>query len=641
MKKNLLLTTLVFAAVTAFAQTPRLSLCEEFTGENCPPCASTNPGLNATLNANSAKIIAIKWQVAIPSAPSNTWSLYQTNKTEINIRSTYYAINSAPSGRIDGQNLTAFGASSDHAGNITTGLINTAQAITSPFSITMNRAWGNGCNSVDVTVTVQATQNYTASTNALKFRTVMVERLISFASAPGTNGEKNFEDVGIKSFPSINNGFVLPNAWVSGQTYTFAINCPIPSYTRNKSEIAFVGFIQNETNKFVLQAVRADKVPFPATFSLTAVDANVNVSCTSTIASQVTFQNNGPSALTSCTIIPFTDGIAGNTTAWSGNLAVNASTTIVLNAITTPTATGAHTFSYQIATSTPYYLINESLTSKQYLVASDYQSTPVSEEFNLSTFPPLKWTGINSFNSITWSREVNAGSFANTANDGCVKMNFFNNTLIGDVDELYLPPADLSGAVTPTLSFDLSKAVKNNENDQLDVLVSNDCGVTWTNVYSKAGQQLITTGVSATAFIPSLAQDWINEKIALTGFNSPNVLVKFKTTNDNGNNLYIDNINLSVLPLGVTKNSRDDSNISLYPNPANNGTTVKIKSDNASISNVKIINVIGQIIYLKQVVLNPSSNHLYIDTSDFDNGVYFVVIDSGKSSSIKKLIISK
>ena len=75
MKKNILLTTLMIAGMTAFAQTPRLSLCEEFTGENCGPCAGTNPGLQTILNANAAKIIAIKWQVAIPSAPSATWSL--------------------------------------------------------------------------------------------------------------------------------------------------------------------------------------------------------------------------------------------------------------------------------------------------------------------------------------------------------------------------------------------------------------------------------------------------------------------------------------------------------------------------------------------------------------------------------------
>src|SRR4051812_9810277 len=88
MKKQYFLTVLMVASIVTFAQTPRLSLYEEFTGENCPPCAATNPGLNALLLApdNEANIVAIKWQVPIPSAPSNTWSLYRTNKAEIDWR---------------------------------------------------------------------------------------------------------------------------------------------------------------------------------------------------------------------------------------------------------------------------------------------------------------------------------------------------------------------------------------------------------------------------------------------------------------------------------------------------------------------------------------------------------------------------
>ena len=88
--KKTLLTMAVIAGLQLMAQspTPRLSLFEEFTGENCPPCAATNPALNALLAqpTNTAKVVAIKWQVPIPSAPSNTWSLYQTNKAEIDWR---------------------------------------------------------------------------------------------------------------------------------------------------------------------------------------------------------------------------------------------------------------------------------------------------------------------------------------------------------------------------------------------------------------------------------------------------------------------------------------------------------------------------------------------------------------------------
>ncbi len=44
------------------AQT-RLSLFEEFTGENCGPCAYYNPGLQTLLNANTGKVIFIAYRV--------------------------------------------------------------------------------------------------------------------------------------------------------------------------------------------------------------------------------------------------------------------------------------------------------------------------------------------------------------------------------------------------------------------------------------------------------------------------------------------------------------------------------------------------------------------------------------------------
>ena len=34
-----------------------------------------------------------------------------------------------------------------------------------------------------------------------------------------------------------------------GQTQTFTLSCPIPAYTRDKSEIAMVGFIQDEAKQ--------------------------------------------------------------------------------------------------------------------------------------------------------------------------------------------------------------------------------------------------------------------------------------------------------------------------------------------------------------------------------------------------------
>lgn len=153
MKKQLLALGLLLGAAGMNAQSTRLSVFEEFTGETCPPCAATNPGLNALLASptNTPKVIALKWQVPIPSAPTTTWSLYQTNKTEIDWRYRSQSaggygynnpggITSAPNGKMDGQNPTVFGASSDHPANLNNAVIAAAQAVPTPFSINVLRA---------------------------------------------------------------------------------------------------------------------------------------------------------------------------------------------------------------------------------------------------------------------------------------------------------------------------------------------------------------------------------------------------------------------------------------------------------------------------------------------------------------------
>src|SRR4249919_818892 len=136
MKKSLPLFALLFLAAVSNAQSTRMVLFEEFSGENCGPCAQANPGINATLAdpANINRVAAIKWEVPIPSAPTKATSLYQTNKAEINWRHLGWnggysstvinppssngfgyssqwvstdpitsGVNSAPQGRLDGQ----------------------------------------------------------------------------------------------------------------------------------------------------------------------------------------------------------------------------------------------------------------------------------------------------------------------------------------------------------------------------------------------------------------------------------------------------------------------------------------------------------------------------------------------------------
>jgi len=657
MKKHLLILALLFFLYEFKAQTPRMCLYEEFTGETCPPCASTNPALNATLAANASKIVAIKWQVPIPSAPTKTWSLYQTNKAEINWRYgsngygyasqdnatapvTSPGINSAPSGRIDGQHQWIFGATSDHPVTLTNAVISTAQSYTSAFSITMNRAWNKTCTAINLTVTIQATAPFT-SVGALIFRTVMVERNIQFSVQPGTNGETHFEDVAIKSFPTLQQGTPMASTWTLGQTQTFTMSCPLPSYTRKKDEVALVGFIQDDGNKKVAQAARADKAAIPDD-AISGVSAQVDLTCTGLITPTVELKNEGLlNSITVLTLTPYIDGVAGTPVPWTGNLAPGASTIVTLNSVTSPALSGNHTFSVDIDMSIPVYNLIKNATKVNYMVAANYQGASVSEGFTTSTYPPPGFGAINKDGGPGWSRNNLTGGY-NLSTES-TKYDFFTNTVIGDKDELYLPPMDFSQASGAQLFFDVAHAQRNTSSvDQLDILVSDNCGISWTNVYSKNGASLATAAPVGSAYFPDSGDpaSWRTDQVDLSTLTQPDVLIKFVTTSDNGNNLYLDNINLS-LTTGIKDRSSTSLKVSLFPNPANGTTHIMMNAMKAGAAKITVINTLGQVVFVKDLTLAEGTSTFQLDVKDYAAGVYSVLIDSKNGSMVKKLTVTR
>lgn len=645
MKKNLVVLGFLTLGLLSMAQTPRLVLVEEFTGETCPPCAAYNPAFNTLLTQHAGTVTAIKWQVPIPNAPSATWSLFQTNKSEITWRySSYgYGINSAPSARIDGQNPTVFGASDDNITAQNTTVFNAAHNLPSAFSISMNRAWNKTCTAVTLTISITATLPFTA-VGSLIFRTVMVEEKIHFNTPPGSNGEKDFEDVAIKSFPTLQGGVPMAKTWTVGQTQTFTLSCAVPSYTRKKDEIAFVGLIQDDGNRKVAQAARIGKQTVPPE-SMSAITAEVDLTCNSMISPTVQIKNEqSVNAVTAFTIIPYVDGVAGAGIPWSGNLAAGATTVIALNNVSSPAISGSHSFSVDIDMPvTPFNLITNG-TKLNYMSGINYQSTPVTEGFTANAYPPAGFGAINKNAGPGWSRSTAAGAY-NVQPLESTKYDFFNNTQVGDKDELYLPPMDLSSAPHPILTFDQAYARRNdNSEDALDVMVSDNCGANWTNVYNAHGASLATAPNNAVAYVPDMfsTTDWRTITVDLSNYKQPDLLVKFVTTSDNGNNLYLDNINLRLVDeTGIEDNSTQGINVSLYPNPTRGRTYLSVTSVNAGQAKISVTNTLGQKVYEKDVTLNTGTSNIELDLKEQAAGIYYVSIDTNGSTLVKKLSVNK
>jgi hypothetical protein len=226
-----------------------------------------------------------------------------------------------------------------------------------------------------------------------------------------------------------------------------------------------------------------------------------------------------------------------------------------------------------------------------------------------------------------------------------LKYDFFNNTVLNDKDELLLPPINLTGVGTPVMTFDVAYLLKTAGSlDKLELMVSNDCGATWTSMWSAAGASLATNPVpDPSVYNNPWDVDWTTFTVNLTGFNQPNVLAKFVTTNQNGNNLYLDNINLasSSIPSGLVKNNVNQLNLSVYPNPNTGMTHVIINSDKNQLAKLTVMNAIGQVVIEKLLDLSTGNNNASVDLSAYTSGIYLVNLEADNFKTNTKISVSK
>jgi hypothetical protein len=662
MKNVYLILALMATVICTTAQT-RVSLLEEFTGETCDPCAAYNPALDALLAqpVNAAKIIALKWQVPIPIAPTKPSSLYQTAKVEIDYRykgigsGAYgYEVQYSPSGNvsdgianaptilIDGKNQWSFGATSNHPYYLSDAIINTAASVSTPFLIKMVTAWDNTFDNCVVTVTINSSSAF-SSQGDLMFRLCLVERYIEFETPPGINGEKIFHDAVRKCYPvTLSGGIVtgmgtkIMSTWNNGSQQVLTINCAVPAYITDKSQMAFVGFIQDDGDRQIYQAARTGVPSIP--YDLKAGEILIPaIVCSTLIIPSVTIKNNGPAAVTALTITPALDGVVGLPVKWSGNIAGNASAIIPMTVISP--SVGNHIYSYTITgVSGGDPVIANNHTMLKFLNGTIFFSTPLSEDFENQTFPPQNWLLINSGGLTSFKQGVygNAGSFGSA--------NYpLSTALKNETDELLLPPLDLQGTIGSELSFDLAYQQQPESKDSLLVFLSSDCGNSWVTIYANGGDSMATASLpNNSQFIPF---DWDKVVIPLVSYaTAAEVLIKFQIRTDGGNGLFIDNVNVkdgNGMPpgTGILESAANNVSFYLYPNPAQNEIFLRLNSISMAKTTIEIDNALGQVLYAGEVT--SSKGTMAIDCSHFAEGIYLLKVKEGANVNTKRFVIGR
>jgi len=362
--------------------------------------------------------------------------------------------------------------------------------------------------------------------------------------------------------------------------------------------------------------------------------------CDLSVSPLVQIKNYGNVAITSLDFNYAFDGGSYSVYGWTGSLAPLATAFVSIPSTALPA--GVHTLT--VYTSNPNgssdpVPANDTLSSAFELLDHG-ASLPMTEGFEGAVFPPADWTINNPDQDYTWSLTNQAAR--NGINSVLLENYYYSDPTA--VDELVSPLVDLRTVSNPVLTFDVAYAfffqpgpVPTVVTDTLEILVTTDCGATYTTVYYKGGNDLQTTPDSTDQyFTPASAAEWRNELVPLSAYSSDSLVqFVFRNINQFGNNMYLDNINLTSAT-GIVRPESPDK-ITVYPNPATGQCTVDLSSLPPGVASIRMYDVLGKEVLARDEV--KAGYKINMDLHGLHQGMYFVKILTGTSSKVLSLSI--
>ena len=186
---------------------------------------------------------------------------------------------------------------------------------------------------------------------------------------------------------------------------------------------------------------------------------------------------------------------------------------------------------------------NVQSTKTQYIVVLPAigKQFPIEEGFESTADYESDWYPENLYQGLNW--EISSANAA-TGNQS-LKLNNFGYEK-GQV-ELISPAYDITNLQGAKFEFKRAFAQVSSTNfDRLIVQFSPDCGENWLPAWSRIGAQVATTPTKTGAYNTVNSNDWKNEIISIPdSLRSESFRVKFIFANGRGNNLYLDDINIS------------------------------------------------------------------------------------------------
>ncbi|MFZ1694286.1 MAG: M43 family zinc metalloprotease [Flavobacteriales bacterium] len=338
------------------------------------------------------------------------------------------------------------------------------------------------------------------------------------------------------------------------------------------------------------------------------------------------------------TPITFTDLSFHGVTSWQWNFTGGTPATAEeAQAVVTYAEPGVYPVSLTVSDGTA----NLTTTTNNYItvLANPGDAAPFSEGFeSLAALNGPEWFTLNANNDNTF-QVSSAAAYSGTKSTRIVN----TAAMAGNTDELLSRTFDLSDAEAVSISFRWAYAKRNaDSNDELSLHISNDCGQTWLLRRIMRGSTTLPTAPNTTSsFVPSGPEQWGFANVTNISATShvPNFRFKFTFVSDGGNNLYIDDINLNGMSVGVDELLINSGGLFVMPNPAQGQASARFDLPRAAHVRMQLHDATGRQVRHWDLGQRSGEVLLPIGLSDLAPGPYLLRADINGVPMTARLIV--
>ncbi|HBZ67910.1 MAG TPA: hypothetical protein DEO70_13840 [Bacteroidales bacterium] len=286
---------------------------------------------------------------------------------------------------------------------------------------------------------------------------------------------------------------------------------------------------------------------------------------------------------------------------------------------------------------------SSSVTRENYIQMGGFDGDYL-EDFESGSLSDNGWTIINPDGQRKWEITAVFGPVYNE-NNHAARMEMFGYTSMSTRDQLISPALNLKNFTNPHLLFKYAYAQRAALRDSLIVKVSADCGQTWTRVWAGGPDgegAFVTSMPTASSFVPASLEDWCGsgygadcQSISLSPWLTyPNIKLMFESFNKAGNNLYIDEV--QITNSSGTVDQMLNSALSITPNPGHG--TFKLTTPTNQKYQIVLTDATGRVVW-NTIVSGANTNPAQLNLTGIASGVYVLSISGDDHSENTKLII--